>query len=297
MLFRFQAWICRLCIGLIGLALTWSSPGLAATPTATPAPVVLTDQDHKLDCPAMRATQADVAVQIKRAEAAVRKETAVPPTSLVQMFQSAPPTAAALQLKALRVRAAALSTLGGSKGCNKLDLMAQSRLGGAIVKPVKPLAERCDVRGELSLQDCAEDVAKWRCRAEASKGRPYLVCLEQVAERLITASGYDVTRLAHYDPGCGDVAAPATCSIFVTNRSGPETKWCKRTSETTIDVCDPPKSATPVIAAVAERKSGKVAATPATDKPAVSALPPGSICRPVACQLGTSCDRLCGPPD
>jgi heat shock protein HslJ len=257
----------------------------------------LTAEDQKLDCPGVRAAIADVAVQIKRSEAQVRRETAAPPTTLAQMFESKPPTASATQIKTLRVRSDALTTLSGTKGCNRLDVMAKSRLGGAIVKPEKPVAERCDVRGELSLQDCAEDVAKWRCRGDASKGRAYLVCLEQTAERVITASGYDVTTLAHYEPGCGDVAAPATCSVFATNRSGPETKWCKRTSETTINVCDPPKAGTPAIATVADAKKAKTAAAPVAEKPAASVLPPGSICHPVPCKLGTSCNRLCGPPD
>jgi hypothetical protein len=297
MLFHIHAWFFLTCAGISALA-GLSHSGFAAAP-ASASPAVLTDQDHQLDCPGLRAIQADVAVQIKRAEAQVRKETAAPPTSLVQMFQSAPPTAAALQVKVLTVRAAALFTLGSSKGCNKLDVMAQSRLGGAIVTPAKPVAERCTVRGELSLQDCAEDVAKWRCRADAAKGRAYLVCLEQVAERVLTASGYDVTTLANYDPGCGDVTAAATCSVFVTNRSGPDTKWCKRTSETTISVCEPPKAGMPVIAAARNDKDGKAATpvAPAADKPLPAALPAGSICRPVACQLGTGCDRLCGPPD
>jgi hypothetical protein len=257
----------------------------------------LTEQDRKLDCPGVRTAMADVTLQIKRAEAVVRKENIAPPTSLAQMVQSAPPTAAATLVKTLRGRSAALTALSGTKGCNRLDEMAKSRLGGAIVKPQKPLTERCDVRGELSLQDCAEDVAKWRCRGDASKGRAYLVCLDQVAERVITASGYDVTTLAGYEPGCGDLAAPATCSIFVANRTGPDTKWCKRTSETAIDVCAPPKPGTPAIASVADNRKATKAATPVADNAAASALPPGSTCHPIPCQLGTSCNRLCGPPD
>ena len=119
----------------------------------------LTAEDQKLDCPGVRAAVADVAVLIKRSEAQVGKETAAPPATLAEMFRSAAPSANATQLKNLRVRSAALATLSGTKGCNRLDAMAKSRLGGAIVKPDKPIAERCDVRGELSLQDCAEDVA------------------------------------------------------------------------------------------------------------------------------------------
>ena len=117
-----------------------------------------------------------------------------------------------------------------------------------------------------------------------------------MAERLITATGYDVTTLAHYDPGCADVTTPATCSIFANNRSGPETKWCKRTSETAIDVCEPPKSGSPAMATVAHNTPAKAAASP-TDKSPAAALPPGTTCRPVPCQLGTSCNRLCSPPD
>jgi hypothetical protein len=273
------AWLTCLLIGSLA-----ASIGLMSQPAVAAEPV--TDQDRKLDCPGLRAAIADVTVQIKRAEAVIRKETANPPTSLVQMLQPAPPTATAKLAKTL------------------LDTMAQSRLGGAVAKPPKSSVERCHVRGELSLQDCAEDVAKWRCRQDATKGRAYLVCIDQVAERVITASGYDVTTLAHYDPGCGDVAAPATCSVFVTNRTGSETKWCKRTSETTIEICEPPKPGTPSIATAAVAKPetklgkpGKHAPTPVADKPAATALPPGSVCRPVPCQLGTSCDRLCGPPD
>ncbi len=288
MLNRLPAWFC-----LIGLLIG----GFGNLITPANAAELLTEQDRKLDCPGVRAAIADVTVQIKRAEAVVRKENAVPPTSLAQMFQSALPTAAVSLVKTLRGRSKDLATLSGTKGCNRLDEMARSRLGGAIVKPQKPLTERCDVRGELSLQDCAEDVAKWRCRTDASKGRAYLICLDQVAERVITASGYDVTRLAGYEPGCVDLAAPATCSIFVANRTGPDTKWCKRTSETSIDVCQPPKAGTPAIASVAADQQVKKTATPATNKPAAPALPPGSTCQPLACQLGTSCNRLCGPPD
>ena len=289
---RRTAWICLLCIALS--AVTVSSGQARAQALAA--------EDQKLDCPGVRAALADMAVQIKRSEAQVRKETATAPATIAQIFQSTPATATAIQAKKLRARSEALTALSGAKGCSRLDVMAQSRLGGAVVKPEQPLAERCSVRGELGLQDCAEDVAKWRCRADAAKGRAYLVCLDQTAERVISASGYDVTTLAHYDPGCGDVTAPATCSVFTTNRAGPETKWCKRTSETTIEVCDPPKAGTPAIAAVPDGKKAKKAAAPVTasatpEKPEPAKLPPGTICHPVACKLGTSCNRLCGPPD
>jgi hypothetical protein len=288
MLTRLPAWLCLICVTLGSFGSLFDQAHAAES---------LTEQDRKLDCPGVRAAIADMAVQVKRAESVVRKENVAPPTSLAQMFQSATPTAAATLVKTLRVRSKDLTALSGTKGCNRLDEMAKSRLGGAIVKPLKPLTERCDVRGELSLQDCAEDVAKWRCRGDASKGRAYLVCLDQVAERVITASGFDVTALAGYDPGCVDLAAPATCSIFVANRTGPDTKWCKRTSETAIDVCAPPKAGTPAIASVADDKKPKKAATSIADKPAVTALPPGTTCHPVPCQLGTSCNRLCSPPD
>jgi hypothetical protein len=287
MLTRLTAWICLLCAICGGFA---GSSAHAQVQT-------LTAEDQKLDCPGVRAALADLAVQSKRSEAQVRKETGAAPATIAQLFQPPPPTAAAIQVKKLRLRSDALTTLSSSKGCNRLDATAKSRLGGAIAKPDKTLAERCDVRGELSLQDCAEDVAKWRCRADAGKGRAYLVCLDQTAERVITASGYDVTTLAHYDPGCGDVAVPSTCSVFTANRSGPETKWCKRTSETVIEVCDSPKAGTPAIAAVADARKTKPAAAPVADKPAARVLPPGTSCHPVACKLGTSCNRLCSPPD
>jgi hypothetical protein len=285
---RLTAWICLICLFVGGLGIT-SKSALAAD--------VLTPQDHKLDCPGVRTALADTALQIKRAEAKVRKETAAPPMSLAQMLQTAPVTAANTAVKAWRGRSTALTALSREKGCNRLDEMAKSRLGGAIVKTVVPLAERCDVRGELGLQDCAEDVAQWRCRNQQTKGRDYLVCLDQVAERVITASGYDVTNLAGYDPGCVDITLPATCSVFAPNRSGPDTKWCKRTSDATIDVCEPPKVGTPAIADVSDDKKPKKAATTAADNPPASTLPPGTICRPIPCQLGTSCNRLCGPPD
>jgi hypothetical protein len=285
-----RTWLICLLIGSFSATVaTTSHRAVAAEP--------LTDQDRKLDCPGVRAAVTDVTVQIKRADAVIRKENTAAPTSLVQMLQSAPPTATAKLAKSLRERSKALATLSNTKGCDRLDTMAQSRLGGAITKPPKADVERCHVRGELSLQDCAEDVAKWRCRAEATKGRAYLVCLDQVAERVITASGYDVTTLAHYDPGCGDVASPATCSVFSNNRTGSETKWCKRTSDSTIEICEPPKPGTPTIAGVAAAKAPTKAAAPAADKPIAPTLPPGSVCRPIPCQLGTSCDRLCGPPD
>jgi hypothetical protein len=286
---RFPTWICLSAIAVAGLILSVGTTSRAA------AAENLTDADRKLDCPGVRAAVADVTVQIKRTDALLRKETAAPPTSLAQMMTATPPTPTALLAKALKLRFKALDALAAAKGCNRLDNLAKSRLGGAV-KPEKPAAERCDVRGELGLQDCAEDVAKWRCRAEAGKGRAYIVCLDQVAERLITASGYDVATLAHYDPGCIDATAPATCSIFADNRSGPETKWCKRTSEASIDVCEAPKSGTPAIVADAGSKPAKAAA-PVAHKPVAATLPPGTICRPVPCRLGTSCNRLCGPPD
>jgi hypothetical protein len=290
MLIRFPAWICLTCIAItsfVTIAVSQTDKAQAAE--------ALTDLDRKLDCPGVRAAVADIAVQIKRNDAVLRKETATPPSSLAQMLQSAPPIAATLHGKTLRQRSTALTKLSTDKGCNRIDEMSKSRLGGAI-KSNKPPVERCDVRGELSLQDCAEDVAKWRCRAESGKGRVYLVCLEQVAERVITASGYDVTVLASYEPGCADITLPATCSVFANNRSGPDAKWCKRVNEASIEVCEPPKG-TPALAAVAADKTPNPSASPAASKTLASTLPNGTTCRPLPCQLGTSCNRLCAPPD
>jgi hypothetical protein len=153
----------------------------------------------------------------------------------------------------------------------------------------KPTSDRCAVRGQLALQDCVEDIAQWRCRADQTKGAAYIVCLDRVAEQVIRASGFDSTALANFDPGCGDVAVPATCSVFSDDRTGTETKWCKRLDEATIGVCDQPRG--PIAAAAPPGKNDKVPSATAVS----TALPAGTICNPVPCKLGT-CNRLCGPP-
>jgi hypothetical protein len=271
----------------------WLTALVSVTIAAPPPPTTgLTEQDRALDCPGLRTVVADTAFQLKKAEAAVRKANAAPASSVQQLFQrqTAAPTPADIQVKALQTRAEALAALSGSKGCDKLDGMTKSRLGAPLIKPVdKPAADRCNVRGELALQDCVEDIAQWRCRADQDKGATYVVCLDRVAEQVIRASGFDSTTLAHFDPGCVDPANPATCSVFADDRTGPETKWCKRLDEANLEVCEPPKGPQTVAAA---DKTG--ISTPPVTAAAVP-LPVGTACKPEPCKLGT-CNRLCGPP-
>jgi hypothetical protein len=256
----------------------------------------LTAQDRALDCAGIRGAIADVTLQLKKAGAQLRKDAAAPPASLAKMFETQPDTQTEKLATALRNRSKNLGSLSSAKGCDRLDAAFKSQLGGSrlggAIKPKPPeAADRCQVRGELGLKDCVEDIAKWRCRDEG-KSAAYIVCLDKIADKLITASGFDSTAMVHYDPGCG-ATIPATCSVFADNRNGPDVRWCKRLNEATIEVCDPPKAGAAVAAPVAVKNSvvrPAPAAASATERPA------GATCRPLACALGT-CERLCAAPD
>ena len=248
-------------------------------PAATAA---LTDYDRKLDCKTLNIAVLDLVDQMKRRQVQAQKESRAPAPTLARLYARASgPTGAGIEAlegyAPVRVRAEALAALGASKGCDRIDVAA--RMGTAAV-PTRALSDRCRVRSDFELEDCVEDIAQWRCRLLAGKGRGYLECLTKVGAQVITASGFEPTRLAHYDPDCTDKTyAPASCSVFSNDRNGAGTTWCKRVDEAVIEACD-------VADAKSVAKSGGKSGSKVGDR---------LNCQKVQCSLGT-CKRLCAPP-
>ena len=287
------------------------------TRSKTPASTPLSDFDRKLDCRGLKSAVTDLVDQMKRLQVAALKENNAPAQTLARLYaRSSDVPGAGLEAiedyRPLRARAEALAGLAATKGCDRIDVAALMRTAAA---PARAQQDRCRVRTDFALEDCVEDIAQWRCRALAGKGRAYLECLDKVAVSVIAASGFERTRLIHFDPGCNDKAyKPDTCSVFSNDRNGPGKQWCKRVDESAIEVC--------------EISTGKAAAgagfAPAFPKAIDLANPPrakrdspvGGIftnpkaagantdppkagekinCRKVQCNLGT-CNRLCAPP-
>jgi hypothetical protein len=297
MLFRHRVSVLMLSLAVFGASAAAAGAQSAKAQSASPvAAAAVTDADRKLDCAGLRSAVAELAFQIRQSELQAANERSAPAASLAAMFAriDAPPGKAAQEsATANRRRSNALVALAAGKGCGHLDgaehLRAATMPGGQSISGLgKPaaasLGDRCPTHNESALEDCVEDIAMWRCRSQSAKGRDYVLCLDAVALKVVAASGFERAGLRHYQPGCADAAAPGTCTVFSNSRGGPVTQWCKRTSETAIEVCDPPK-AVPAAAAPA------APTTPA----AAPVKPVGVNCRPVACKLG-HCNRLCGPP-
>ena len=262
----------------------------------------LSEQERKLDCANLKAVVVDYVDQIKKAQALARKEQNAPAPDLVSMFQRATgPAGSGLKalddVPGLRAHANALIAHYAAKGCGQIDLAALSK---PALAPVVA-NDRCQSRTELELEDCVEDIAQWRCRTVAGKGRAYLECLEQVAERAIKASGFQKTRLLHYEPECSDrFYGVASCAVFTSNRVRSGTQRCHRVDDATIEVCT--VSDKPVSAAAPSRtagsllqKSARKGADASPGPVSQAAAPAPSSCHKVACAPG-ACRRLCDPP-
>jgi hypothetical protein len=286
--------------------------GLAAKGTQhgdTRARPLRAKEDRNLNCPALHSTVLDLVDQMKRLLVQARKEERSPAPTVYQMMQRAwgPPEAGNKALEdyqRLHVRTHALAEVFAAKRCGNLDVAALLK---PVAVPTIPATDRCRVRTELGLEDCVEDIAQWRCRRFAGRGRDYLECLDKVAVRVIAASGFQKSRLARYDPDCTNKTYdPSSCSVFSNDRNGAGTEWCQRVDEANIKVCD--------------QASGRSAATPGPTKngtqrkssdrgsqtqskggmsdPSKVSPSKGGIqtnCHNVQCTLGT-CNQLCSPP-
>jgi hypothetical protein len=286
--------------------------GLAAKGTQhgdTRARPLRAKEDRNLNCPALHSTVLDLVDQMKRLLVQARKEERSPAPTVYQMMQRAwgPPEAGNKALEdyqRLHVRTHALAEVFAAKRCGNLEVAALLK---PVAVPTIPATDRCRVRTELGLEDCVEDIAQWRCRRFAGRGRDYLECLDKVAVRVIAASGFQKSRLARYDPDCTNKTYdPSSCSVFSNDRNGAGTEWCQRVDEANIKVCD--------------QASGRSAATPDPTKngtqrkssdrgsqtqskggmsdPSKVGPSKGGIrtnCHNVQCALGT-CNQLCSPP-
>ena len=278
------------------------------------ASATLSDFDRKLDCQGLASAVAELVDQMKRLQAAARKESAAPAANLARLSarSSNAPGAGIEALedhRLARARADALAALAAAKGCVGVDVASSMRLAAT---PPLTSQDRCRVRSNFELEDCVEDIAQWRCRALAGKGRSYLECLEKVGLSVISASGFERPRLAHFGPGCNDKSyKPDTCSVFSNDRNGAGTQWCKRLDEAAIEVCDiaagKPKaeSSAPKTEQLQDRTSRKGAGSPLGNifaQPTRAPVKDGATkdsrktnCHKVQCGLGT-CRRLCAPP-
>ena len=138
-------------------------------------------------------------------------------------------------------------------------------------------------------------------------GRNYLECLDQVAARVIAASGFQKSRLARYDRDCTiKTYDPSSCSVFSNDRNGAGTEWCQRVDEANIKVCaqasgrsattpGPTKNGTQRKSSDrgSQSQSKGVKSDPSKVGPSKGGI--RTNCHNVQCALG-ACNQLCSPP-